>query len=380
MKQGRVFVSHSSNDYSEALEICRTIEGRGVRCAIAPRDVPPGASYADWIGEAIEKASAFVLVLSKTSILSQPVLAELELAFNSLGLPIYPVRIDPIQKSDLPPGIRYFISSKQMIDAIRPLRQNSLDRLSKSIARDLLGVGKAPEQRSRGQVTSEQARIRRLWERMETSNSSLGWFGEAAIGGPLWLFYRGMNRTGFLMVGLLALIVLGTGIAGELESAALVLIFGWIALSLFLGIMGPAMLRRHVSGQANLIGSSGTEAIGPTIVSLSALAAALGLGALIGNPGQATASHESGVAAASVQADQQSSAASSPASANPRKPGDAADYATIIANEERIQKIYIEGQIEGYQHGLKDGQITSDEADSAAEAATDAASAAREAM
>ena len=43
---GRVFISHASEDREIAQAVCEAIEGRGVPCWIAPRDITPGKDYA----------------------------------------------------------------------------------------------------------------------------------------------------------------------------------------------------------------------------------------------------------------------------------------------------------------------------------------------
>ncbi|MDR0948902.1 MAG: toll/interleukin-1 receptor domain-containing protein, partial [Lachnospiraceae bacterium] len=40
-----VFISHSSVDKSIANAICHTLEANGMRCWIAPRDIPAGTNY-----------------------------------------------------------------------------------------------------------------------------------------------------------------------------------------------------------------------------------------------------------------------------------------------------------------------------------------------
>jgi hypothetical protein len=59
-----VFLSYASADAQVASQVCQALEAQGVLCWMAPRDVKPGAQYADAIVRAINEASAFVLVLS----------------------------------------------------------------------------------------------------------------------------------------------------------------------------------------------------------------------------------------------------------------------------------------------------------------------------
>lgn len=54
-----VFISYSSRNKPTALAICHVLEEHGVRCWMAPRDIPPGADYGDVIDEAIVALPAF---------------------------------------------------------------------------------------------------------------------------------------------------------------------------------------------------------------------------------------------------------------------------------------------------------------------------------
>lgn len=88
-----VFISYSSRNKPTALAICHVLEGHGVRCWMAPRDIPPGADYGDVIDEAIVACRLFVLVFSEPASLSQWVKGELNLAFTEKKI-IIPYRID----------------------------------------------------------------------------------------------------------------------------------------------------------------------------------------------------------------------------------------------------------------------------------------------
>ena len=75
-----VFVSYASQDAAVANSIVEHLEQHGVRCWIAPRDVKPGAVYADAIVRAINEANALVLVLSASAMASAHVGREVERA------------------------------------------------------------------------------------------------------------------------------------------------------------------------------------------------------------------------------------------------------------------------------------------------------------
>ena len=75
-----VFVSYASQDAAVADSIVENLEQHGLRCWIAPRDVKPGAQYADAIVRAINEAKAVVLVLSASAVASSHVGREVERA------------------------------------------------------------------------------------------------------------------------------------------------------------------------------------------------------------------------------------------------------------------------------------------------------------
>lgn len=108
-----VFISYASQDAAVANAVVEALERSGVGCWIAPRDVVPGAFYADEIVHAIDAARAVVLVLSQNGAASKHVLREVERA-ASRGHPLVSIRID---KAPLPAGLEYFLNTSQWLDA-----------------------------------------------------------------------------------------------------------------------------------------------------------------------------------------------------------------------------------------------------------------------
>ena len=114
-----VFISYASQDVAVADAIVATLEGHGVACWIAPRDVQAGALYADAIVRAISGAKALVLVLSENSVASPHVGKEIERA-SSKQRSIIALRID---EAPLSPALEYFLGESQWVDA----RAGSMD-------------------------------------------------------------------------------------------------------------------------------------------------------------------------------------------------------------------------------------------------------------
>ena len=107
-----VFVSYASQDAAVANSIVENLEGQGLKCWIAPRDVKPGAQYADEIVLAINEAKCLVLVMSGSAVGSSHVGKEIERA-SSKRKPIIAFRIDA---TPLNRALEYFLSESQWID------------------------------------------------------------------------------------------------------------------------------------------------------------------------------------------------------------------------------------------------------------------------
>ena len=107
-----VFVSYASQDAAVANSVVEYLEQQGIRCWIAPRDVKPGAQYADAIVRAINEAKTLVLVLSQSAVGSSHVGREIERA-ASKHKQVIALKIDA---AALTPGLEYFLSESQWIN------------------------------------------------------------------------------------------------------------------------------------------------------------------------------------------------------------------------------------------------------------------------
>ncbi|WP_150105519.1 PASTA domain-containing protein [Leptothrix cholodnii] len=135
-----VLISYSSHDRLEADAICNRLESQGIRCWIAPRDVPPGSEYADSIVQAIESARVMVLVYSAHADGSKQVRREVERAV-SIGRTIMPVRI---QNAEMSKAFKYYVGSIHWLDAITPPLEQHIDRLGRDIQAVLSAQPAAP--------------------------------------------------------------------------------------------------------------------------------------------------------------------------------------------------------------------------------------------
>lgn len=108
-----VFISYSSKNKTAADAICHVLEENGVKCWMAPRDIPAGSEYGDLIDEAIKSSEIIVVVFSQTAAESPWVKGELNIAFEEQKT-IIPFRID---STPLKGQNRVILNQKHWIDA-----------------------------------------------------------------------------------------------------------------------------------------------------------------------------------------------------------------------------------------------------------------------
>ena len=110
----KVFISYSSREKEQALQLKGVLIANGFDCWMAPESIPAGSNYAEQIPKAISSCDAFVLLLSKHSQDSIYVPKEMNLALDR-GKPIFPFHIDG---SDMKEQFYFFLTNVQRIDAM----------------------------------------------------------------------------------------------------------------------------------------------------------------------------------------------------------------------------------------------------------------------
>lgn len=125
-----LFISYAHQDKVYADAVCHYLEGGGVRCWIAPRDISPSKDWAEEIIDAIGSASIMVLIFSSNSNDSPQVRREIERAVHK-GVNILPFRIEDVQPSK---SMEYFISTQHWLDAITKPLERHLDKLLGCVA------------------------------------------------------------------------------------------------------------------------------------------------------------------------------------------------------------------------------------------------------
>jgi len=107
-----VFVSHSSRDLKPVRALVDALEAHGIACWISERDIAAGDNYGDSIVDAIEKASAMVLVFSGAANDSDEIKKEVALA-SQRRITLVPVRIEDATPSK---AFRYELATRNWID------------------------------------------------------------------------------------------------------------------------------------------------------------------------------------------------------------------------------------------------------------------------
>jgi hypothetical protein len=120
-----VFISYSQPDRDCAFELVARLEGQGIDCWIAPRDIAPSADWAAEIMDAISGARAMILVFSANSNHSPQVRREVERAVHK-ELSILPFRIEDVLPSK---SLEFFLSAQHWMDAFPPPREPHYARL-----------------------------------------------------------------------------------------------------------------------------------------------------------------------------------------------------------------------------------------------------------
>jgi TolB-like protein len=123
------FISYASMDEAVANSIVESLESQGLKCWMAPRDVKPGAQYADAIVRAINEAKALVLVMSGSAVDSAHVAREVERGASKRKA-IIPFRID---NAPLNPELEYFLSNSQWIEVPKLGMPAALAKLKEAV-------------------------------------------------------------------------------------------------------------------------------------------------------------------------------------------------------------------------------------------------------
>ena len=124
-----IFMSYSSQDKKAVDKVVSYLESHKKRCWIAPRDIQPGADWAESIIDALDIANWMVLIVSEHSNKSPQVRREVERAVSK-GIHIIPLIFD---KSALSKWMQYYISAHQWFDVSETNLRIELPKLLEAI-------------------------------------------------------------------------------------------------------------------------------------------------------------------------------------------------------------------------------------------------------
>jgi adenylate cyclase len=149
-----VFLSHAAADRAAALAVLDGLERAGIRCWIAPRDVPAGSEYGQQIVDAVKACRVFVVVFSANANASPHVRREVERAVSS-DRSIVPFRIENIAPTG---AMEYCLGGTHWFDALTTPLDPHVANLVATVRR-LLGPGTAAADGKGGTETAERPSI-----------------------------------------------------------------------------------------------------------------------------------------------------------------------------------------------------------------------------
>ena len=125
-----VFISYATSDKAVADAVCSQLESiHRIRCWIAPRDVTPGASWAESIIDALDGSKIMVLIFSSNANASMQIEREVERAVHK-GINIIPLRIENTVPTKT---LEYFISAPHWLDALSVPLEDHINKLAASV-------------------------------------------------------------------------------------------------------------------------------------------------------------------------------------------------------------------------------------------------------
>ena len=128
-----VFISHSSADSKLAYAMCDYLEEKGIRCWIAPRNIPVGVKYGKSIIMGIKTCKIMVVLFNRNSNASEAVETEVERAFNYKTI-LIPFKLDETIPSD---SLEFSFGSFQWLDASKGNPEDYFDLLYQNCLRVL---------------------------------------------------------------------------------------------------------------------------------------------------------------------------------------------------------------------------------------------------
>jgi tetratricopeptide (TPR) repeat protein len=120
-----VFISYSNKDKKAADAVCSFLEQNEIRCWVAPRDITPGAPFAEAIIDGIKGSKVFILIYSSNTNSSSQVIKEVDRAVHH-KLAIIPLRLENVPMSK---QLEYYVSDVHWLDALTPPLEKHINKL-----------------------------------------------------------------------------------------------------------------------------------------------------------------------------------------------------------------------------------------------------------
>lgn len=108
-----VMISYSTKNLDIVKKICSLLEGKGIKCWYARRDIPPGESFPAQCVKAIESCKIMILIFSSDSNQSSHLVRELTIAADMKKI-VIPFKIEDVLPNE---DMKYFLITCQWLDA-----------------------------------------------------------------------------------------------------------------------------------------------------------------------------------------------------------------------------------------------------------------------
>jgi len=159
-----VFISYASAQKALAFQVMERFEANGVRCWIAPRNIPGGAVWVDALMAAIRSSRLVLALLSQSANKSELVLREVIHAIKT-GIPIMPVRVENVLPA---PRLEFLLAQTHWFDAFDRPPARCYDELTATVRTLLSGAAVAGPAATSGLLPAPSARPSTPGETTET--------------------------------------------------------------------------------------------------------------------------------------------------------------------------------------------------------------------
>lgn len=139
-----VFISYSSKNIAIAEAIVSDLEGHGISCWYAPRNIKPGHDWVPAIKEGLTEAKVFVLIYTDESNASKQVMNEVALAFNKEKI-LVPFRLTEAAMND---ELEYYLTRVHWLDAVGKPLEKAVEDLRKQVEDNLHGNSSVASQKN----------------------------------------------------------------------------------------------------------------------------------------------------------------------------------------------------------------------------------------